>query len=667
MFKASKVMPWLHGWFKQMAKVLHRTEEHDRWLRSKVPQKIQMFHIAGVEESEPRWLKFKEGVIEAAPVNVRGFPSDFNAARTQMGEKAPEHLVPHGGAVLDVEGRPVEKPLSSADFALLEDTVNQLYQDYVFTGVRLTSEAALGPPWHARDTDARVKALFYHGQNLRRGIWHRALGMPLGKAHEWLMREHGIFVGAYPVARRQPNSPKERWEAVADSPTLKLISPWSVQLGKPYMVARYRSPQGASGGFNLAMAMDISGMVQPSKRRWSRMLKHGAAPEKAAQLQKWFESTGAPPEKWRVMAFDVSGMEKFTPTAASRLVLERLDQLLGPQRGAYRVVHNNMIVAPLGHPDDMLVSCENMDYTMDSLMGYGTRSGRADVVPSNQSAATAAIRRILMDELKRQISLFDLNGDTKWILNWSQTDDNLLATVDDHVFDKLYGKKFEVMGMTIEFESWPAYPPGKAADFLATVYHIDGARVRCYKNMKGGFINLLCSEAGAEYRETTKQWHRKSPKGDKSLPLGVGYVLRMQDYLLSEEDGGLLWNIMDEQLSKHLKMRWWDAFPCTSQQLQDLKRAIDAPESVDAIRYVLEEKPDLVHRGGFDADLLPESLQESMYIRVTPEYYRKAWGEVIPMGEAPSGEGSLLDFMPNVEAFRPFLDERIAELQRHGK
>lgn len=637
-----------------------------KWCGRKDADFVDIYHVADIKETDPRYLEMKRDAAENAPKGVGGQPENWGALRTIMGEKTEQHLVPHGGSVLDLNGDPVERELDPEEKAMIDNTGAELYSSYCFTGTRLSKEAQLGPWTFDRRPGPRAQVLAEFPALLKSGVLHKALDMKQGLIPLYLL-DNDVSIFAAPVSRRQMNGPKVRLEAVAFKPTLQEIDPISKRFGTDFYLVRYRCPQMMAGEINLPMAVHVSGMIGPSKKKFPFLLEHRSAHDVAHKLHNWFVKRKVPYQSRYVLSFDVSGMEKHVSTYAVGKTLEILDSLLGEEAGIYRVLHNNPIIAPSGSKDDFLLSCDSFDYDYDTNMGYGTRSGRADVVPANQLACTAALRKILLDVVKKDYSVADLSdGKDSDIGVLSMTDDNALATSSRDIFMKLAGKTFKVMNLEITFETHPNFESGKACSFLATTYELRQNGVKPYKEWRGGLGNIICSEGGLEYSPEYEFWRRKSPKGDKVLPAGVGFVLRMQEYLIDETQGYQMWDYLTTLLRKHLRKEWYELFPVSSYELANLEKLVVQQESIDGLAYMLAEKPDYIHRAVQDPDSLPELLQEQFYLRVDVDRYREMFGENIPMDNPHTGTGTVRQFMPNLDAFATFLRARIVELKRKG-
>lgn len=652
--------------FMKRMTMLNKVDKFKKWCKTVDAQFVEFFHAAGISETDPRWLAMKIDIYENGPVGKGGQPLNWEGALTIVGEKTDKHLVVHGGYILDADGNPVERELTAEEKAMVDDTCDELYSTYLFTGVRLTKEASLGPFTLERSAGVRAATLMAHKDVIESGHWQKAREMECGQGHLYLL-ENGISPLSAGLNRRQPGSRKVRYEAVANSRTLEPIDPESKIVGEPFLIVRFRKPQMAPGEINLAMAMHIAGMIGPSKKKFPFMLVHRSAWQVADKITKWFDDRKAPAHKRFMLSFDVTGMEKFVSTYVGRTVLRKLDGHLGDRLGIYSVLHNNPVVEPSGKPDDMLISCEDFDYTHDDLMGYGTRSGRADVVACNQVASSSALRMLIRRVLGLDLSVQQLSGDPDQPLAvLSMTDDNLLITDSEEIFKAFAGMVFDVMNLEIEFETHPNFEPGKGGEFLATTYHVTDKGIRPIKNWRGGILNLVCSENGLEYSPEHEFWRRKSPKGDKVVPAGVGYVLRMQEYLLDFDDGMAMWEYLASLWGKHFGKKWYEMFPVSSYELANIAALVNQEESIDGIEYLLTERPDYIHRAAADPDSIPEELQEKLYLRVSPDRYREWFGDDIPIGEPVASDTTLSTYMPNLENFRKFLDIRVQELRRAG-
>lgn len=626
----------------------------------------ERFHVADVEESDGRWLRFKEDLIATLPTRNRldfkdaGLPASWDLLFTQMGEiPRSQVIVSHGGPT------GVEKPISSSADDLIATTISELYPAAPFYGVGISREASTGLPTMRRDTA-------YRGF-----LVHEFFKMPFAELRKWcdlrrsdshwkLLSSPYFWPQSKCIERRQPSNPKKRrhewtlagkWEEIDDTSVL----------GGNWRTCRRRRPLGADARGNLGYTALFNGMQVASSFAFPNLLHHRSPEHTAEKIERWLNlrkseydsGIGYPgslkaqgvPFAPILSSFDVAGMEKQVSVNVGSHLTKHMDSLI-PQYGITRLMHQSQIV--FGYSGKLYVSNEG-PYDDLTPLGYGTPSGWFNVATNNQAAIMAALRELVQRVFGWNLTVVDFDrGDQ--VLQLSKTDDNLFVFLCERDAKKVIGKEFVVHNLPIEFES--EYNESLSyGEFLAYEYWLDrkSCKINVVKKLGSQIFNRVISEYGLINLDD--KWLRPSKTGLKSP--GKGYVLAALDYAYHDN-----YLVVDEILrrlfEKHFKKKWHDLWPTTLTELQGVDLAVD-PKSIMAL--LLTEDPDKIHRWG-DIHELPLDLIEKYYLYISPQEMKSYVGDAVEYADYPVGET-----LPrrNETLARKWIKERESELSKARK
>jgi hypothetical protein len=621
------------------------------------------YHVAGIEESDTKWLRFKEDLMKSLPTRTKldisqaGLPSSWDPLYTQMGE------VPRKQVVVSHGGTPgIEKRISGFADDLIQSTIHELYPSAPFYGVGISREASTGLPTMRRDTAYRG-FLVHEFFKLNFDELKKLRDLKRSDSHWRLLENNWFWAQSKCIERRQQSNPKKRRKEWTLAGKFEEIDDNSV-LGGNWRTCRRRRPLAADARANLGFTTLYNGMQVQSMFDYPNLLHHRSPEHTASKIQEWvlarkrdYESgTGYPGELRRagipfqpvISSFDISGMEKNPSVNVSYHLTGHMDQLI-PDYGITRLMHQANIV--FGYTGQLYVSNEG-PYDDLTPLGYGTPSGWFNVATNNQVAVMSALRELVLQVYGWKMSVADFDHGDR-VLQLSKTDDNMFVFLCTRDAMKVIGKEFVVQNLPIEFAG--EYDDELSyGEFLAYEYWLNRRTcdITVVKKLGSQIFNRIISEYGLI--DIEDRWLRPSKTGLKSP--GKGYVLAALDYAYHEN-----YLVVDEILRnlfrKHFKAEWYDMWPTTLSELSGIDEALD-PVSIMA--FLLEEDPDKAHRWG-DLRELPIELLERYYLYISPNDMRELVGNAIEYAEYPAGE----TLPPRNETIaREWIKERETELSK---
>jgi len=569
------------------------------------PKAIDIYHVANVEEKTELYTKFRVGMEEELNRLKFSNPTNNSKLRSVMGYVSGDYGYPHVNRK--------EKPISPDEMKTISHVLDRSI-GFLFAGTKMKANSGMGHPANRRDFAARAYSVFRYFKEYTHPILSQ--DMTLRQMHQRLLEE-GPFLPITTALSRRQADPYGKERSVHNADGDMVVMKRDIMLfGESLQGCRYRTPQSFDGAGNIPLAILTKGVQHYMDTKYPNLWKHKNPTKHTRRkieqfVQRARKEHGQSCQFW-VKSLDYKHMEMSVPTQLVSMAKRKVDSVLGDYGITYSTLNS---VGLSGSGDKLRLHCTHQfeEVHDDLLLGLGNMSGMFSVVvPTGRVAGVAPLLHVLhhrLDNFPLELDEIE-HGDRIMVLN--SVDDIWMigALPADH--QRLAGYTVNCMNMDLTFDD--------ENTFLKMRYIInDDDTVRVEKDYDSFFNNIFVSEGGLVER-FPGYWVRRG-NVEKTRPAGLGIISR----LLSYSAGGNvleLWHIMKEQLRKHLKMEWWQAWPIDAASFSELLNYInhDDPAAIDAWDMILDIDPDIIYKG-WSADDLPEDLLLKHFLYVTPERF----------------------------------------------